>query len=170
MATLNFYLPDQPSFKRKPAFLKTPQLTVATTGRVAFNGAAVEFLRLKPGQQVQLGNDQANPREWYITQQVGLGFQLAPIAQHPGLYFKSRPLRELILTSLPLAPTDSLLTFKLEELSVPLDEGDAWPLLTAPYWQPQVSTEEKLAQKRTLVSALPPGLLGIKAQALLYGH
>lgn len=168
MATLKFYIPDQPSFKRKPAFLKTPQLTVGRDGRFAFNAAAVECLRLKPAQHVQLGSDELAPREWYLTQQADMGFELAPIGPHPGLYFKSRALRVLLLSTLPHAPTAELLTFKLDTLSVSLDEGEAWPLLTAPYWQPQASTTEKLAQTRTLASA-PPGLLSIKQRAQIYG-
>jgi hypothetical protein len=85
------------------------------------------------------------------------------------LGFVSAPLRKHLLSTLPHAPKDALLTFKIEAMTyAEQGGGELWPLLTAPYWQPAAPTPTPQApplHPRVLAMTAPPGLLAVVYQA-----
>lgn len=101
-----------------------PSIAFSKNGLISFNKAAVAELNLKPGDQVELAEDEENEGDWYFKIVMGGGFVLKEYKQDGRLNFNSAKL--VLCITEPLGVEKALIPISL----TPTEEG-WYPLLTA---------------------------------------
>jgi bifunctional DNA-binding transcriptional regulator/antitoxin component of YhaV-PrlF toxin-antitoxin module len=80
--------------------LRTAKVTVSKTGLISLNAAAAETVGLKPGDKLEIVQDEDSPKDWYIKAKSSEdGFEVRDY-KNGAVAFNSVPLTQTIRQSL----------------------------------------------------------------------